>query len=329
MSRARLLLALAVALVLALPASLAAHPLRSGYLEVEGDGGGGFALRLGLPAMIADTTALEVRLEPGCGTTGSSHVARNASRQSTSWNVRCADPGQELRLVASGLAELQADLIVRVLQDGQVASGRLSPASPAMTLTTVPSGRAVAATFFWLGIEHILTGYDHLLFIVALVLLVGALGQLVVTATAFTVAHSLTLGAAMLGLVHVPPAPVEALIALSIAFIAAEIVRRGLGAAGPRPWLMAFAFGLLHGLGFAGALSEIGLPQQAIPLALLCFNLGVEAGQIGVILVVLTLAGLVRRLPLRWPGWGPALAPYAIGSLAMFWTIERVASFWG
>lgn len=312
-----------------LPAGLAAHSLRSAYLELRGDGAGGYAVRLGIPADFVDVTMLTVRLEPGCTPEGPPQLARDASRQTASWTLRCPEAAGERRLEADGLAALQADLIVRVIEGERVQTGRLSPTAPALPLAGAESAWTVAATFLRLGIEHILTGYDHLLFIAALVLLVGDFRRLVVTATAFTLAHSLTLAAAVLGLVHIPPAPVEALIALSIAFVAAEIARHGEGAAGPRPWMMAFAFGLLHGLGFAGALSAIGLPQQAIPMALISFNLGVEIGQIGVIAVLLPLVALLRGLALRWPRWAPALAPYAIGSLAMLWTFERVAAFWG
>jgi hypothetical protein len=150
------------------------------------------------------------------------------------------------------------------------------------------------------------------------------------TITAFTIAHSITLALATLGFVQVPQAPVEAVIALSIVFVAAEIIRACNGREGltaRAPWIVAFAFGLLHGFGFAGALSEVGLPQGQIPVALLFFNLGVEAGQLLFIAAVLNVMALVRllRRPLpRWVEWAPA---YAIGSVAMFWVIQRLAQF--
>lgn len=329
MSRLRLA-ALGLGLVL-LPSLAAAHPLRSGYLELRaGEEDGTFALRLGMPADYVGGDALEVRLEPGCQPIAPPTGLRSAVRQERSWTVRCppAD-GEELRLVAAGLADLQADLIVRVVDGQRVRTGRLSPSAPTMAVPLEAAPWSVAATFLTLGVEHILQGFDHLLFIVTLVLLVGALRPLIATVTAFTLAHSLTLGAAVLGYVHVPAAPVEALIALSIAFLAAEVVRHGAGAAGPRPWTLAFAFGLLHGLGFAGGLSATGLPERAIPLALLPFNIGVELAQLGVIAAVLPLITMARGLTARWPGWSADIAPYAIGSVAMFWTAERVASFWG
>jgi hypothetical protein len=158
----------------------------------------------------------------------------------------------------------------------------------------------------------------------------GRARLLVAPVTAFTLAHSLTLVAATLGFVHVPQPPVEAAIALSIAFAAAEILHGQAGRSGltaRAPWLVAFAFGLLHGLGFAGALAEIGLPQRAIPLALLCFNVGVEIGQLAFVSALGLLFALARGLRVSLPRAWRALPAYAIGSLAMFWVIERVAAF--
>jgi hypothetical protein len=154
--------------------------------------------------------------------------------------------------------------------------------------------------------------------------------MLIKTVTAFTVAHSITLALATLGFVSVPSAPVEAVIALSIVFVAAEIVRSNRGRAGVTaraPWLVAFVFGLLHGFGFAGALAEVGLPAAGIPAALLFFNLGVEAGQLLFIALVLGSIAAVRRSRVHVPAWGKPAVPYAIGSLAMFWGIQRAATF--
>jgi hypothetical protein len=165
--------------------------------------------------------------------------------------------------------------------------------------------------------------------VLALVLIVRGAKLLVKTITAFTVAHSITLGLATLGVVHVPSAPVEAVIALSIVFVAVEILRSRRGQRGlteRAPWLVAGSFGLLHGFGFAGALSEVGLPANAIPEALLFFNLGVEAGQLAFVAVVLGVIALLRRV--RLPQWAPLIPPYAIGSVAMFWVLERTAAIW-
>jgi hypothetical protein len=193
-----------------------------------------------------------------------------------------------------------------------------------------PGTLDVIATYTALGIEHILLGVDHLLFVFALLLIVRGFGRLVATITAFTLAHSITLAAATLGVIRVAPAAVEATIALSILFLAVELARRRAGPAGVPadlawrwPWLVAFAFGLLHGFGFAGALGEIGLPQQAVPLALLFFNLGVEIGQLLFIGALLMVALLCRRLSLAAPAWAPRFASYVIGSVAAFWVLER------
>ena len=176
--------------------------------------------------------------------------------------------------------------------DGSTWIQRLTPQQPATVIPVQPGAWEVAGTYLGLGVEHILTGIDHLLFVLALLLLTTGTWRLLKTVTAFTVAHSITLALATLGLVHVPPKPVEAVIALSIVFVAAEILhaRRGrIGLAARMPWIVAFTFGLLHGFGFAGALSEVGLPAGQIPVALLFFNLGVEAGQLLFIAAVLAL----------------------------------------
>jgi hydrogenase/urease accessory protein HupE len=192
----------------------------------------------------------------------------------------------------------------------------------------------------WLGVEHILLGVDHLLFVLALVILVRGWRRVAITVTAFTVAHSITLAAATLGYVHMPGPPVEATIALSIMLVAAEIVnaRRGHSSLTARwPWLVAFAFGLLHGFGFAGALSEVGLPQHAIPLALLFFNLGVEVGQLAFVAGVMTLAWAARWLAAQ--RLGPVYtqqvfarvdvaAAYVIGVPAAYWLIDRTTGLW-
>jgi len=192
----------------------------------------------------------------------------------------------------------------------------------------------VAGTYMRLGVEHILTGIDHLLYILAMLLLVKGWRRVIATMSAFTATHSLTLTAAALGWVHVPQRPVEACIALSILFVASEIVRVRQGHSGLTkrwPWVVSFIFGLLHGFGFAGALSEVGLPQKAIPVALLFFNLGVEAGQLVFIASVLGIAILwrqaQRRIALPRPAWAWRLPPYAIGAVAAFWFIQRIGAF--
>ena len=185
-----------------------------------------------------------------------------------------------------------------------------------------------ASRYTLLGFEHILEGLDHLLFVLALMIVVRHGWQLVKTITAFTVAHSITLGLATLGYINLPSAPVEAAIALSIVFLCVEILhaRRGItGVTYAAPWIVAFSFGLLHGLGFAGALSEIGLPPSEIPIALLFFNIGVELGQLAFVGVVLAGLWVLSRLRISWPAWVELASAYAIGTVATYWFIERAA----
>jgi hydrogenase/urease accessory protein HupE len=186
----------------------------------------------------------------------------------------------------------------------------------------------IAADYVGLGVEHILTGFDHLLFVVALTLLVRRKRQLLATITAFTVAHSVSLALTVLGIVRVPAPPVEASIALSIVLVCAECLRPGDSLAHRAPWAVAFAFGLLHGLGFASALLELGVPERHVPTALFCFNVGVELGQLGIIAVVLAGQRLVARLRIERPWMRPGLV-YAMGSLAAYWTIDRLGAVLG
>jgi len=188
---------------------------------------------------------------------------------------------------------------------------------------------AAAQRYLALGVEHILLGLDHLLFVLGLMLIVRGPWQLLATITAFTLAHSLTLALATFGMVALPPRTIEAAIALSIVFLAVEILHARQGRPGLThrfPWLVAFAFGLLHGLGFAGALAEVGLPAAEVPAALLFFNLGVELGQLLFVLAILSLRWAVRTLQLGWPAWAEPLPAYAIGTIASFWLMERLAA---
>ncbi len=308
-----------------------AHEVRPAYLQLQQTASDTFDMLWKVPAMGDNLRlGLYVRLPESTAVISGPRgmFRRNAYLERSTIQGSQALVGSTITI--DGLQTTLTDVLVRIQRlDGTTQVGRLTPEAPSLIVESSPSTWQVAWTYLVLGFEHILLGIDHLLFVLALVLLVKGWRRLVETITSFTVAHSITLALATLGVVHVPGPPVEACIALSIVFVAAEIVRSRQGHSGlteSAPWLVAFSFGLLHGLGFAGALSEVGLPQQAIPLALLFFNIGVELGQLAFVTVLLAILSLGRRIPQPEKSW--RLAPYAIGSIAMFWVIERTCSFW-
>jgi hydrogenase/urease accessory protein HupE len=228
----------------------------------------------------------------------------------------------------AGLNVTILDVLVRVtFADGTTVSHMLRPLEPSWTVTK-ESSRVDRWGYIGLGVGHILFGVDHLLFVLGLLLIVRGYGLLFKTITAFTVAHTITLGLAVLGAVHVSPAPVEAVIALSIVFLALELAQHAHGKVGltyRNPWIVAFAFGLLHGFGFAGTLSRLGIPSKEIPLALLFFNVGVEAGQLAFVAAFLAFVQSPRTLEIRWPSWSPPIPAHTIGSIASFWLVQRCA----
>jgi len=247
------------------------------------------------------------------------------------WRVRAIEPLTGQQITITGLDATVSDALVRVqFADGRGWVQRLTPQAPSALVPEQQNGWSVAGVYLKLGIEHILTGFDHLLFVLALMLIVRSSWQLLKTVTAFTVAHSITLALAALGIVQVPSKPVEAVIALSIVFVAAEIVhgrqgREGLTARAP--WIVAFTFGLLHGFGFAGALNEVGLPQGHIPTALLFFNIGVEIGQLLFVAVITGLIASLSKIRPVIPRWTGLVPAYSIGSVAMFWVFQRLSAF--
>jgi hydrogenase/urease accessory protein HupE len=237
------------------------------------------------------------------------------------------------RIDIVGLQATITDVLVRVqMLDGSYSTTLVRPSKPWIEIATSRSSLEVATAYLMHGIEHILFGYDHLLFVLALILIVRSGRVLLVTVTAFTVAHSITLSLATLGVVHVPGPPVEATIALSILLLACEIIRSDRGQpslTAQWPWLVAFSFGLLHGFGFASALTEIGLPRGDIPLALFAFNVGVEAGQL--IFIAAVLVALQCAQWLKFPAFverhARPITTYAIGIMAAYWFIERLVGF--
>lgn len=311
-----------------------AHEVRPAYLELRQIGAETYAVLWKVPGRGEGLRlALYPELPAGSENLSTPRPAFHGGAFIERWTVRRAGDLSGGTIRIAGLEATLTDALVRIERlDGGVQVVRLTPSSPSFVVEATPSGIQVAATYLQLGIEHILLGYDHLLFVFALMLIVADGWALVKTITAFTVAHSITLGLAVVGVVHVPQPPVEAAIALSILLLAAEILRRDRGASSltvRAPWAVAFAFGLLHGLGFAGALLDAGLPARDVPLALLAFNVGVELGQllfIGAVLAVIQLLSRWRPPDLA-PRARPALA-YAIGSLAAFWLVDRLAGFW-
>lgn len=305
------------------------HEVRPAYLELRETSPGTFDLLWKVPARGDMRLGLYVELSPAvtdvvpprAEIVSGSFIERRVVRHAGGL------VGETIRIAA--LEATRTDVLVRLQRlDGTTDVHRLTPKAPSMVVAATPGRLQVASTYLALGVEHILLGVDHLAFVLALVLLVRGMRRLVWTITAFTLAHSLTLAGATLGIVQIPIAPVEACIALSIMYVATEIVhaRRGTpGLTARRPWVVAFLFGLLHGFGFASALHGIGLPQSDIPLALLFFNLGVEFGQLAFIAVVLGVAALVRRSNRPLPAWAWRIPPYAIGSVASFWLFQRLA----
>lgn len=238
-------------------------------------------------------------------------------------------PGSILKI--DGLNKTLIDVLVNITYlNGEKVTFMLQPDKDTGVIPGKSSTFDVIKTYTKLGIEHILLGIDHLLFVLALIMITKGKWKILKTITAFTVAHSITLSLAALGYVNFPTPPVEAVIALSIVFLAVEIIKNLNGKhtlTSKKPWLVAFTFGLLHGFGFAGALANIGLPQLDIPIALAFFNVGVEIGQIAFVLVVLVFMRLLS-LKKQWPLYLKKIPAYAIGSMATFWMIERVVGFW-
>lgn len=328
MTRALLLLLLLVALV----PDAYGHEVRPAYLQLRQTGADTYDVLWKVPTRGDDMRlGLYVELPAGCVNLSEPRGVFAAGSFTERWSVKRAGGLTGGTIHIAGLAATMTDVLVRLARlDGTTQVVRLTPSAPSFAVEASPRRLDVARTYLVLGIEHILTGVDHLLFVTALLLLVSGFGRLVKTISAFTLSHSVTLSLATLGYVHVPPAPVEAVIALSILFVACEIVRNPqtpLSLAQRQPWLVAFTFGLLHGLGFAGGLSAVGLPAGHIPLALGLFSVGVEIGHFSFVGVVLAAIVAVRRWNITLPAWTRALPAYAIGSIAAFWVIQRIAAF--
>jgi hydrogenase/urease accessory protein HupE len=311
------------------------HALQPGYLELRLINKDLYAVVWKTPVTGGRPMAIAAQLPERCDLRTPGQPIWDGAAYVARWTARCPGGLEGGVIHVDGLDQTSTDVLVRFdFADGVGEAHRLTAGDPSFTVPSQPSRLEVAQTYFLFGVEHILLGIDHLLFVLALLLLVKGTRRLIATVTAFTLAHSLTLAGATLGFVHIPGPPVEAVIALSIVFVASEIIhsRRGkLGLTERYPWVVAFTFGLLHGFGFAGALAEVGLPEKSIPIALLFFNLGVEVGQllfIASVFVIIVLARqITRRINVPRPTWAWAVPPYAIGSVAVFWVIQRIATF--
>ena len=322
------LAAVAVLALLWSAASLA-HEVRPGYLRIQQVDAETHDVLWRVPARGDLRLGLYARLPEHCEMRGKVRTYQQAGAFVERWVSACPGGIVGYEVAIDGLSATLTDVLARFERlNGTTQIVRLTPSDYTFTVSDSESWQQVASTYTSLGIEHILLGIDHLLFVLALLMIVEGWRKLVATVTAFTLAHSVTLAAATLGFVKVPQAPVEAVIALSILFVAAEIIHWRQGHPGitrEKPWLVALTFGLLHGFGFAGALTEIGLPEHAIPLALLFFNIGVEVGQLAFITTVLLAWSLLRKI--EWPRWAWRVPVYGIGTMAAFWTIERISGF--
>ncbi len=324
----------AALLLLVWSTNASADVFRPAYLQLTELADGRYDVLWKVPALDSETL-LKVRPDfpPGTSNVGARTSTFASGAVVQRWQIEVKG-GLEGRAIAfRDLRDSNTDVLVRVVRkNGGEQIGRVMPVDPTYVLKGAPGPFEVMRAYAVLGIQHILTGYDHLLFVLSLILIVRDLRRLLVTITAFTIAHSITLALATLGAIHVPGPPVEATIALSIVFVALECLRsRGgqQGLAARKPWLVAFTFGLLHGLGFAGALAEVGLPADSIPLALLFFNVGVEIGQLVFIAGVITAIRVLRRLIVDGASLnaGETLACYGIGITSSFWLFERLAAF--
>lgn len=307
-----------------------AHEARPAYLELKETAPGQFAVLWRTPVLAGMRLPVALALPDEVKNLSEPKVEELADSVVERRTIDCGPNGLAgKRIEFPGLQLTIADVLVRVeMLDGRKWTTIVHPSQPWVELAANQSTWGVIATYIVQGVRHILFGADHMLFVLGLLLIVKDRWMLLKTVTAFTVAHSITLAVATLGYAEVPVVPLNAAIALSILFLGPEIVRSWRGETSftiRHPWVVAFAFGLLHGFGFASALTSAGLPRYELPLALVSFNVGVELGQLAFIGLILALERSFQILEVRWPRWVEALPGYTVGSLGAFWTIQRVA----
>jgi hydrogenase/urease accessory protein HupE len=307
-----------------------AHPLAPALLQLEEKPGGVVDVLWKRSALSVPGSSVEPVLPPACPATSPAAIEQEGVAVFVRWTIDCGAAGligQPVRV--EGLGPAKIDTLVRIaLSDGRSVQRVLRRSEPEMIVPAKASRLQVFVDYLSIGFDHILGGTDHLLFVFGLFLLCAGLRPLVKTITSFTVGHSITLSLAALGYTQLPSGPIEVLIAASVLALAVELARDGARAEAREtlmrryPWPMALLFGLLHGMGFAGALREVGLPQGEIPMALFSFNVGIELGQLAFVTALVVAAAMVRRVTLPIP-LPQRAAVYAMGSLAAFWTIER------
>lgn len=320
--------------VLALVSPVRAHELRPAYLEIKQTAPARWEVLWRTPVLAGMRLPVALKFSEGVRDVGEPTVQELTDSLVERRAVEAGAnglAGQRIEFV--GLQGTITDVLVRVeTADGRASTTLVTPSQPWVEIAASQGRLALAGTYLLHGIQHIAFGVDHLLFVLGLMLIVQDRWMLLKTVTAFTVAHSITLAIATLGHANAPLLPLNAAIALSILFLGPEIVRSWRGETSltiRKPWVVAFLFGLLHGFGFAGALTSAGLPRSELPLALFCFNAGVEIGQVAFVLLVVLLERSFRQLQIRWPRWVEALPRYAVGSLGAFWTIQRTAILFG
>ena len=323
--------------MLLLPSAVDAHEVRPAYLQVTEVSAGRFAVLWKQPILpdadpgLVRRLPLEPRFPSHCREGERALPDLTATALLERWTLTCGEAGLlGAEIAVDGLPRTLTDVLLRVrLLDGTSVDHLLRSEAPRVLLSRESSAGTAVPTYLLLGIEHLLFGFDHILFVVGLLFFVQRPLQLVQVVTAFTGAHSITLALSSLGVVTLSQRPVEAVIALSILFLAVELAR---GAKDERsamarsPWAIAFGFGLLHGFGFAGALAEIGLPESARAMALLLFNVGVEIGQLAVVGVLLGLLQIVRIWRVPVPAVAAQVPIYVMGTVAAYWFVERVLS---
>jgi len=328
------LLAGLLAAALVWPSGVCAHEIRPAYLQIKETTPGRYDVLWRTPVLSGMRLPVVLKLPDDVGSLTAPTVQELSDSLVERRTIEAGPDGLAGRRVEfPGLQATITDVLVRVeMADGRSSTALVTPSQPWFEMAAAQGVLALIAVYVAHGIQHIAFGIDHLLFVLGLLLIVKDRWVLLKTVTAFTVAHSITLALATFGWANIPLLPLNAAIALSILFLGPEIVRSWRGETSltiEKPWIVAFLFGLLHGFGFASALTSAGLPRAELPLALLGFNLGVEIGQVTFVLVIVLLERSFRQLEIRWPRWAEALPGYVVGSLGAFWTIQRIAILFG